>query len=182
MHILPKSVPMALAALCLIAAPAWAVSHQDWDTASSIGAYGLTAIAIGWPLLEHDRAGALQAVASGGAAELVAQGLKATIHETRPDGSNRRSFPSGHTSVAFAAAASLYERQGPQAGVAAFTIASLVGVARVKADKHHWYDCVAGAAIGISSGLLITHKPNRNVAIVPYMDSKGGGLSLAMRF
>ncbi len=182
MHILSKSVPMSLIACCLMATPAHALSHQDWDTASSIGAYGLTAVAIGWPLMEGDRAGALQAVASGGAAELVAQGLKATIHETRPDGSNRKSFPSGHTSVAFAAAASLYERQGPQAGIAAFTIASLVGVARGKADMHHWYDCVAGAAIGLSSGLLITHKPDRNVAMVPWMEGKGGGLTLAMRF
>lgn len=65
------------------------------------------------PLINGDTAGALQAGGSAAAAELVATGLKEAIPEWRPDHSNRKSFPSGHTSIAFAAAATIFNREGP---------------------------------------------------------------------
>jgi membrane-associated phospholipid phosphatase len=107
---------------------------------------------------------------------------KEAFPELRPDGSNRKSFPSGHTSLAFASAATLYQRQGAKVGIPAFLVAGFVGVARVKADKHHWYDCVVGAGIGAAAGFLITNKPERQVALMPWGDTKGGGISLAARF
>ena len=62
-------------------------------------------------------------------------------------------------------------------------VATFVGVARVKADKHHWYDCVAGAGIGLASGFLITRDRKDRVAMLtPLGDTNGGGISLAMRF
>jgi membrane-associated phospholipid phosphatase len=169
-------------AILLLTAPAFADSQKNWDAASSIGAYGLVAVAIGTPIIKNDGNGALQAIGSLGAAQLVSQGLKTAFPELRPDGSDRKSFPSAHTATAFAAAASIYERQGPKVGIPAFIFAGLVGVARVKADKHHWYDVVAGGGIGLASGFLITNKPNRRLALVPYGDSKGGGVTVAMRF
>lgn len=170
--------------LCVMAMPLPAAArHQaSWDTASSVGAYGLTALAIGLPLVERDKNGALQALGSAGAAELTAQGLKEIFPETRPDGSNRKSFPSGHTSLAFASAASLYNRQGSEIGVPALAVAAFVGVARVKADKHHWFDVVVGAGIGSAAGLLITHDRTKSAVLIPWGDTKGGGVSLAMRF
>mgnify|MGYP000032355680 CR=1 FL=1 len=163
--------------------PAYANSQDDWATASDIGAYGLTAIAIGVPLAKGDEHGALQAGGSYAAAQISAFTLKRVFPETRPDGSDRKSFPSGHTATAFASAASIYERQGPKMGIPALAVAGMVGVARVKADKHHWYDAVAGAGIGLASGLLITRKPSeKGVAIVPWGDTKSGGISFAMRF
>jgi len=164
-------------------APSHAKAGKAWSTASSIGAYGLTAAAIGVPLINGDTAGALQAGGSTAAAELIATGLKEAIPEWRPDHSNRKSFPSGHASIAFAAAATIFNREGPAMGIPAMAVASFVGVARVKADKHHWYDCVAGAGIGMASGFLITHRrPERTAMLSPWGDTHGGGISFAMRF
>ncbi len=160
-----------------------AKNEGSWATASDIGAYGLTAVAIGLPAVQKDGPGALQAAGSVAAATLVATGLKQAFPELRPDGSNRRSFPSGHTSMAFAAASSLYRRQGGSVGLPALAIATFVGVARVQADKHHWYDAVAGAGIGLASGLLITNRrPDQRTALVPWGDAHGGGISFAARF
>lgn len=162
---------LMLATLCgpalALAQPAHASTQSNWGVVSDIGVGTLAAWSLGVPLAEHDRAGALQAGGSIAASFLVAQGLKRIFPETRPDGSNRHSFPSSHTSISFAAATSIYRRRGAAEGIPAFALASLVGVARVKADKHYWYDVGAGAAIGIVSGLLITHhRKARSIAFI----------------
>lgn len=177
-----RILPIAASIPLLMSVPCHANDQKNWDTASSIGAYGLLAISVGTPIAKGDKQGALQAAGSFGAAQIVTQGLKYAFPERRPDGSDMKSFPSGHTSTAFAAAASIYERQGIKAGIPAIAVATLVGVARVKADKHHWYDVVAGAGIGLTSGLIITHKHNQKMALIPFGDTKGGGISFAMRF
>ncbi len=173
---------VALLALALPGA-AFAKNEKTFATLSDIGAYGLTAVSIGLPLIKDDTNGALQAGGSVAAAQLVTFGLKEAFPELRPDGSDRKSFPSGHTSMAFSAAASLYNRQGKSIGIPALAVATFVGFARVQADKHHWYDVVAGAAIGGTVGFLITRdRPDRTAMVIPWGDSKGGGMTLAMRF
>lgn len=157
-------------------------NEKTWATASDVGAYGLTAIALGLPLIKGDTQGALQAGGSVAAATLITTGLKEAFPELRPDGSDRKSFPSGHTSMAFSAASSLFNRHGQSVGLPALAVATFVGIARVKADKHHWYDVVVGAGIGAGAGFLITNKPNAKVAMIPWGDTKGGGISMAMRF
>lgn len=176
--ILPAAAILALAC----ATPAQA-SNKDWAIASDVGVVALTALAIGLPAVRGDGAGALQAAGSEGAAGLVVAGLKRAFPERRPDGSDNNSFPSGHTAVSFAAAASIFERHGPAIGIPAFAAASFVGVARVEADKHHWYDCAVGAGIGTAAGLLLTNKHHpRSALVVPWGDTHGGGFSLAMAF
>jgi membrane-associated phospholipid phosphatase len=60
---------------------------------------------------------------------------------------------------------------------------SFVGLARVQADKHHWYDVLVGAGIGTASGFLITRERSaRQAVVLPWGDSKSGGVSVAMRF
>jgi membrane-associated phospholipid phosphatase len=172
-----------VAAFCVAAPQPGLASAKGWDTASSIGAYGLSAVAIGLPLAKHDGKGALQAGGSLAAAQIVTIGLKEAFPEVRPDGSDRKSFPSGHTSQSFAAAATLYNREGASIGIPAMLVATFVGVARVKADKHHWYDCVAGAGIGLAAGFVITHRRTQaQSAFIPWGDSHGGGITYAARF
>jgi len=172
----------ALAAAIVVAAPA-AASDKSWDTASTVGVGALAAWSIGVPAVTGDGKGALQAAGSIGAAYAVSTGLKEIFPEVRPDGSDNRSFPSGHTAAAFGAATSILERRGPGEGIPALALATFVGVARVAADKHHWYDALAGAAIGTGSGLLLTHPlADRRVAIAPWVDSTGGGATVAMAF
>lgn len=174
-------------ALCLavmaVASPAQA-SPKGWQTASDIGVYSLMAVSVGLPLARHDTHGALQAAGSIGGASLVATGLKEAFPRTRPDGSDRKSFPSGHTSNAFAAAATLAERQGLKVGLPAFALAGFVGLARVEGKKHYWSDVAVGAGIGTAAGFLITRqRPDaRSTAFIPWGDTKSAGVTFAARF
>ena len=172
--------------LCLLAtvgcATAAQASHHGWDQASNIGRDVMFAAALGVPAVQQDWAGDLQAGGSLLLAGGAAYGLKEIFPEERPDHSDRKSFPSGHSAESFAAAASLENRYGWQAGLPAFAAATFVAVARVEARKHHWYDCVAGAAIGTGSGFLLTSKRDDHIKLVPWGDASGGGLALVARF
>lgn len=71
--------------------------------------------------------------------------------------SSRDSFPSGHTTWAFAAAASFSEHYTePWAQVTAYGLATLVGMARLEQNQHWTSDVVAGALIGTTVGKLVT--------------------------
>ena len=171
----------AVAAALLLAAPAHA-SDKDWATASDIGRDALVVTALGLPAVQGDWQGTKQAAFSMGAAFAVTSGLKLVIEEERPDESNDKSFPSGHTSVSFAAAATLHKRYGWEIGLPAHVVATFVGVARVKADKHFVHDVIAGAAIGEASGWLLTDRKNDRVQWLPWGDAHSGGVTVAMRF
>lgn len=163
-------------------APALADSSRAWDEASGIGRDALVIAALGVPLLKKDADGALQAGCSISAAFVTTTGLKQAFPEWRPDRSDQRSFPSGHTSVSFAAAATLQNRYGWEIGAPAHVAAAFVGLARVQARKHDWDDVVVGAAIGEAAGLLITRKRDSKVIVVGHGDTSSGGIVIAMRF
>lgn len=183
MNSIGKFASVALVAAVMASSPVQA-SPQGWQTASDVGVYSLMAVSIGLPLLEKDTNGALQAAGSIGAASLIVTGLKETFPKTRPDGSDRKSFPSGHTSNAFAAAATLAERQGLAVGIPAFAVAGFVGLARVEGKKHYWSDVAVGAGIGSLAGFLITskHPDARQSALYPWGDTKSAGFTYATRF
>ena len=84
----------------------------------------------------------------------VTYGLKYSIKSTRPDGTDRHSFPSGHASVAFCGAAILdkeFRKVSPWISVAGYAVATATAVDRVARNRHHWGDVAAGAAIGVLS-------------------------------
>ena len=168
-------------ALLALATPAEA-GNGDWATASDIGRDGLVIVAVGYPAVQGDWKGTKQAAFSIGAASLTTTGLKQIVTEERPDQSNDHSFPSGHTSVSFAAAATIEKRFGWQMGVPAHLVAAFVGVARVEADKHFVHDVVAGAAIGEISGWLLTNRKDAKVQWLPWGDAHGAGVSMSLRF
>lgn len=162
--------------------PADARDLKTWDNASSIGRDALVVFALGVPAVQGDWRGDLDAGLSMGAALGASEALKRIFPERRPDGSDNKSFPSGHASVSFAAAATLQNRYGWQVGVPAQLVAAFVAVSRVQARKHHWYDVVAGAGIGEASGFLFTSKRDATVRVMPWGDAHGGGVGLASRF
>lgn len=89
--------------------------------------------------------------------------LKETTHVERPDNSDYKSFPSGHTAQAFVAATFLHKEYGEKSiwySIGGYTVATSVGVLRVTGN-HHWLsDVFFGAAIGILSTELVyaTHR------------------------
>ncbi len=175
------AVTTIAAAALTIASPA-AANEDDWAEASDVIRTALVIAAIGAPLVDGDTAGAIQAGASVGTAFLVTEGLKETIPSLRPNGRDNRSFPSGHTSSSFAAAATITERHGLGAGIPAHIAAAFVGLARIEAREHRLRDVLVGAAIGEAAGLLITRRPDSRVAIIPWGDTTGGGVTVAARF
>src|SRR3954466_6142805 len=124
-----------------------------------------------------------------------------TAHDFKLGGgfgnADRQSFPSGHTTAAFAAAAAVTSEDerggpGPVWGVARvmFGGASLGGVSRMYHDKHWASDVVLGAAVGTFSGLKVVryahaHPKNfldRAILRTQVVPLPAGGQALALSF
>ncbi len=96
----------------------------------------------------------------------ITEGLKESIRRPRPFTSYpddivlRRkasgfSFPSGHTSCAFATATALtLSTKKWYVGVPAFAYAGLVGYSRMRLGAHYGSDVLAGIIVGVGSSLL----------------------------
>jgi membrane-associated phospholipid phosphatase len=121
-----------------------------------------------------DGEAAFEAAAVGGAVTFL---LKRAIGRARPGldstraddfgfgrgffgGSDYQSFPSGHTTAAFAFATAITARLGQRnsssvnwAAPVLFSVATLTGIQRVYRHAHWASDCLMGAAIGTVSGL-----------------------------
>lgn len=136
-----------------------------------------------WPQLTANAVMSL-AVSTG-----VTYAMKSSINEWRPDHSDRRSFPSGHSAVAFSGATVLHHEFGhvsPWVSVGGYTVATLTAVDRVRRDRHHWHDVAAGAGIGILSTELSYFLVDRLFPkLFPgsdiSMSVRGDGLDVAIR-
>ena len=100
-------------------------------------------------------------IVNTGASVVVAYGaktaLKAMVKEERPDHSDNQSFPSGHAAMAFAAARSIdkeFRKECIWIPIAGYAAATAVGIERVASDRHHWYDVLAGAGVGVGAAEL----------------------------
>lgn len=96
-------------------------------------------------------------IASVGVAYVGKSALKAIVKEERPDHSDDKSFPSGHAAMAFAAARSIdkeFRNESIWIPIAGYAAATAVGIERVARDRHHWYDVVAGAGVGVGAAEL----------------------------
>jgi membrane-associated phospholipid phosphatase len=89
--------------------------------------------------------------------------LKVTVRRERPDGSDNKSFPSGHTSNAFALAAVAERHYGWKVGVPGYLLAGLVGASRVEQDRHWLSDVVAGATLGYIVGRTVVRVNSRPI-------------------
>ena len=93
-------------------------------------------------------------VAAWGMTYGIAGGLKMTVHEWRPDDSDDKAFPSGHSAKAFCGANLVmheYKDVSPWIGISAYAIAATTATLRVTHKKHYVHDVLAGAAIGYLS-------------------------------
>lgn len=122
---------------------------------------------------------------------------KQFIGETRPDGSNNLSFPSGHTATAFSSAHFMfreYKETNFWLSISGYPIAIATGIYRVLNDKHWVGDIIAGAGIGIVSTEIaywlfpvtskwFSSKKEREVlSVVPFYQSKAVGLTIIKKF
>jgi hypothetical protein len=122
--------------------------------------------------------------------------VKSFSNETRPDGSDLYSFPSGHTAAAFATAEFMrqeYKDVSPWYGVGAYAMAVTTGYLRMYNNKHWAGDVIAGAGIGIMSTRLaywiypvikrnlFKDKP-MNTIVMPTYQNGSFGFGLVHRF
>lgn len=87
--------------------------------------------------------------------QTITQSIKLTATRRRPDGT-ALSFPSGHTSSAFATATVLQSNYGWKAGAPAYAAAAWIAASRVQMNRHYLSDVIAGATIGIVAGRSVT--------------------------
>lgn len=85
---------------------------------------------------------------------IMVNAVKYTAREMRPDNSSRNSYPSGHTATAFMGAELVRSEYGLGYGIAAYVVASGIGVLRIYNNRHWLNDVLAGAGIGILSARI----------------------------
>lgn len=143
-------------------------SHDNADNASDtlrdslVASVLLTALAMpaGNDVKNHitsKSSGLIIELAALKTTDLATNGIKDVSGRERPNQANNKSFPSGHTSRAFAAATltsrnleSLYLNESVENGIriGLYTVASATAWARVEAEVHYPTDVLAGAALG----------------------------------
>jgi membrane-associated phospholipid phosphatase len=87
--------------------------------------------------------------------------IKVAVGRERPNGEDQKSFPSGHTSNAFALAAVAERHYGWKLGVPAYLAAGVVGASRIQQDRHFLSDVVAGATLGYIVGRTVVRVNGR---------------------
>jgi membrane-associated phospholipid phosphatase len=115
--------------------------------------------------------------------------LKSAVQRNRPDSSDSLSFPSGHTSSAFAMAAVFDAHYGAKVGVPAYAAAAAIGLSRMESNKHHLSDVLAGATLGYLVGHSVSKSnglPQRGreprFSITPSTDANGAGMGAGFSY
>jgi hypothetical protein len=114
---------------------------------------------------------------------VVVQGAKFAVRRERPGGPSGRSysFPSGHTSSAFATAGVVWRHFGWKAGLPASALGAWVGAGRVQLGKHFLSDVVFGAAVGTMSGRTVTIGHGRKkMAVAPAVVPGGAAIAFTL--
>ncbi len=109
----------------------------------------------------------------------ITYGLKYATNKTRPNGSTH-SFPSGHTTFAFANATVLYNefnKTSPVLAYSGYAFAITTGTFRMINNKHWFSDVLVGAGIGILVTNLVYYfeplknfnpfKKSKNIVLIP---------------
>jgi membrane-associated phospholipid phosphatase len=103
-------------------------------------------------------------------AQLIAQaltyGIKGTARRARPEGGGF-SFPSGHTTAAFASATVLQRHFGWKVGAPAYAAAGYVAASRVQGQRHYLSDVMFGAALGVVAGRTVTMPGGHKMSLGP---------------
>ncbi|HIE58924.1 MAG TPA: phosphatase PAP2 family protein [Persephonella sp.] len=92
------------------------------------------------------------AISSSILSTLTVAMLKISINRERPDKSDKNSFPSNHTALAFAVFGSYaHYYTNTKIKYILYTVPTLTAFSRIYKNKHYLSDTIAGAIIGLSS-------------------------------
>jgi membrane-associated phospholipid phosphatase len=92
--------------------------------------------------------------------------FRGPLYKTPKDANGKKlnsSFPSGHTTVAFAAATvfAMEYKNKPLVPIVAYSAATLIGLSRITENKHWATDVLTGAALGYLTGRLVVNNYHR---------------------
>jgi hypothetical protein len=133
---------------------------------------------LAWGLVRHDERAKMTAfdsyVSSLIASGAITPAIKHIANRRRPNGGTL-SFPSNHSTEAFALATSIAETY-PRARYVAYGLAGSVAFARVYHDVHWTSDVVAGAIIGTAVARTVAHTNQERWQVTPL----GRGLAITI--
>lgn len=108
--------------------------------------------------------------------------LKVTFPDGRPNGGHH-DFPSGHSSMSMAAAATLDELYGHDVGIPAYILSGLIGLQRLDTGKHDTGAVVFGWALGwiVGHSVAAHHAPRIfGMELGVLIDPENGGVGLSL--
>ncbi len=132
--------------------------------------------------IQGDREGAIQLTKALGAASVSAHAFKQLAERGRPDATDSRSFPSGHTTASFAGSEFIRTRYGNAWGIPATVAAAFVGYTRIRANKHFRDDVLAGASNGLMWNWYFTSPYADSMAVRPVAFEDGYGFDINYEF
>lgn len=148
------------------------------DFGNSFGTRYLNVVVAGTQMI-WDRSNGLAHLEALLGTTVMVTAIKKSVNRTRPNGENQDSFPSGHTSAAFASSASLAYAYGWKAAIPAYALTSLTFMARMEDNKHWFSDLVVATSIGIfwarASGIHHNY-------LSPIILKEGGGVEFSYNF
>jgi membrane-associated phospholipid phosphatase len=117
--------------------------------------------------------------------------MKLAVGRERPNGSNTRSFPSGHSYSWFTHATVVERHYGLWAALPVYGLWAVAGLSRVENETHYFSDMIAGAALGY----LVARTTRRvndapqggerdrraRLLVAPWVPSGVGGAGLLLR-
>lgn len=101
---------------------------------------------------------------------------KGIYGKLRPSSTSETSFPSGHTTSAFAGAGFIDSRYGHLWGSLAYAAAGLTAYSRVDADDHFLDDVLAGASVGLFNAWYWVTPHKSTVSLLPMVVENGMGV------
>lgn len=131
------------------------VKVNDVSRAGDVLQYALPGYAAALTIAYQDYPGAYELFETASATIVTTEALKYLIQEKRPDG-GEFSFPSGHTSISFAASGFIQQRYGLKYALPAYAASIFVAYSRVSCHYHWTQDVIAGAAIGLIASFFFT--------------------------
>jgi hypothetical protein len=112
--------------------------------------------------------------------QAITQGTKQIVRRDRPTG-ECCSFPSGHATSAFAAAAVLERHLGYRGSWPFLVGATYVATSRLVDNRHFLSDVVFGAAVGTAAGWTVVGRQGANEITMQPVPVKGGMMIVASR-
>lgn len=174
----------SLLALSLVAAiPA----HADNGAAKFISGPGTYLYVGGGSLLPFLRDGqdaknhGWRSVEALGIAVSLSEGIKRLTRVPRPDTGTPDSFPSGHTTAAFAVA-TMESAWHPREAIFWYAGAAVIANSRLNLNRHRIGDLLGGAALGYLTARFELSQP-RGLLVRPVVTDEGGvGIFFARKF